>query len=230
MTMIWTPSPNFGERTLPVSILVLHYTGMKTGAAAIEWLANPASKVSAHYVVDEDGQLVHMVREEQRAQHAGLSHWRGITDVNSASIGIEIVNPGHEFGYRPFPDEQMDTVTRLVAEIVGTYSIEPRNVVGHSDVAPGRKEDLGELFDWERLAKLGLAVARPKGKLVDPEWPDAAFLLALERYGYGIADGRAAVVAFQRRFRPNNLDGVIDGECRAILFSLLLETGDGTAS
>lgn len=228
--MIWTPSPNFGERTLPISMLVLHYTGMQDGASAIDWLANPASKVSAHYVVDEDGQLVHMVREEQRAQHAGLSHWRGITDVNSASIGIEIVNPGHEWGYRPFPEEQMDTVTMLVAEIVRTYNIEPRNVVGHSDVAPARKEDPGELFDWERLAKLGLAVARPTTKLLDPGWPDAAFLLALERYGYGIADDRAAVVAFQRRFRPNNLDGVIDGECRAILLSLLLENEDGTAS
>ena len=230
MTMIWTPSPNFGERTLPVSILVLHYTGMTSGAAAIDWLANPKSRVSAHYVVDEDGQVVHMVREEQRAQHAGLSHWRGITDVNSASIGIEIVNPGHEFGYRPFPEEQMDSVTQLVAEIARTYSIEPRNVVGHSDVAPARKEDPGELFDWERLAKLGLAVPRPINKMVDPEWPDAAFLLALERYGYGIADGPAAVVAFQRRFRQKDIGGVIDGECRAILFSLLLENEDGTAS
>ncbi|MGB5077615.1 MAG: N-acetylmuramoyl-L-alanine amidase [Sphingorhabdus sp.] len=229
MTMIWTPSPNFGERTLPISILVLHYTGMKTGASAIDWLANPASKVSAHYVVDEDGQLVHMVREEQRAQHAGLSHWRGITDVNSASIGIEIVNPGHEWGYRPFPEEQMDTVTRLVAEITRTYNIEPRNVVGHSDVAPSRKEDPGELFDWEQLAKMGLAVPRPTKKLVDPGWADAAFLLALERYGYGIADARAAVVAFQRRFRPNNLDGIIDGECRAILLSLLLACEGGSA-
>ena len=230
MTMIWTPSPNFGERTLPVSILVLHYTGMKTGASAINWLANAESRVSAHYVVDEDGQTVHMVREEYRAQHAGLSHWRGITDVNSASIGIEIVNPGHEWGYRPFPEDQMDSVTRLVAEIVRTYNIDPRNVVGHSDIAPARKQDPGELFDWDRLAKLGLAVPRPKEKRVDPDWPDAAFLLALERYGYGIGDGRAAVIAFQRRFRPANLDGVIDGECRAILFSLLLETGDGTAS
>ena len=230
MDMIWTPSPNFGERTLPVSILVLHYTGMKTGAAAIDWLANPASKVSSHYLVDEDGQLVYMVREEQRAQHAGLSHWRGITDVNSASIGIEIVNPGHEFGYRAFPEEQMDTVIRLVAEIVRTFSIQPRNVVGHSDIAPARKQDPGELFDWERLAKLGLAVPRPTDNLVDPGWSDAAFLLALERFGYGITDAPAAVVAFQRRFRPNNLDGVIDGECRAILLRLLLEYEDGTAS
>jgi N-acetylmuramoyl-L-alanine amidase len=229
MTMIWNPSPNYGERMLPITMLVLHYTGMQSGAAAIDWLANPASRVSAHYVVDEDGQLVHMVREEQRAQHAGLSYWRGITDCNSASIGIEIVNPGHEFGYRPFPEPQMDTVTRLVAALVGTYAIEPRNIVGHSDIAPARKEDPGELFDWERLARLGLAVVRPTRNLVDPQWPDAAFLLALERYGYSIAEPRSAVVAFQRRFRPENIDGVIDGECCAILLSLLLEHEGGPA-
>jgi N-acetylmuramoyl-L-alanine amidase len=123
----------------------------------------------------------------------------------------------------------MDSVTRLVAELARTYCIEPRNVVGHSDVAPARKEDPGELFDWERLARLGLAVPRPKGNLVDPEWPDAAFLLALERYGYGIADGPAAVVAFQRRFRQENIDGIIDGECRAILLALLLEYEGGPA-
>ena len=221
--MIWTPSPNFGERQLPISMLVLHYTGMTDGPSAIDWLANPKSGVSAHYVVEEDGQVVHMVREEQRAHHAGRSHWRGVTDVNSASIGIEIVNPGHEWGYRPFPQEQMSALIPLVAEIVRTYSIEPRNVVGHSDVAPARKEDPGELFDWEGLAKLGLAVPRPRKNLIDPGWSDAAFLLALGRYGYGIDDGRAAVVAFQRRFRPENIDGIVDGESRAILWSLLLE-------
>ena len=221
--MIWTPSPNFGERQLPISMLVLHYTGMTDGPSAIDWLANPKSGVSAHYVVEEDGQVVHMVREEQRAHHAGRSHWRGVTDVNSASIGIEIVNPGHEWGYRPFPQEQMSALIPLVAEIVRTYSIEPRNVVGHSDVAPARKEDPGELFDWEGLAKLGLAVPRPRKNLIDPSWSDAAFLLALGRYGYGIDDGRAAVVAFQRRFRPENIDGIVDGESRAILWSLLLE-------
>lgn len=227
--MIWTPSPNFSERTLPVSILVLHYTGMKSGAAAIDWLANPASKVSSHYVVDEDGTVVHMVEEDKRAQHAGISHWRGITDVNSASIGIEIVNPGHEWGYRPFPEEQMAALIPLVAEIVKTYTIEPRNVVGHSDIAPARKQDPGELFDWERLAKVGLAVPRPSTSPVDPGWSDAAFLLALERYGYGIANGPGAVVAFQRRFRPENVDGVVDGQCRAILWSLLLEYEGGPA-
>jgi N-acetylmuramoyl-L-alanine amidase len=227
--MIWTPSPNFGERTLPVTMLVLHYTGMKSGPEAINWLANAESRVSAHYVIDEDGQIVYMVREEQRAQHAGLSYWRGITDCNSASIGIEIVNPGHEWGYRPFPDAQMAALVPLVAEIVKTFSILPRNVVGHSDVAPARKQDPGELFDWEMLAKLGLAVPRPKRNLVDPGWSDAAFLLALGRYGYGIDDGRAAVVAFQRRFRPENVGGEIDGECRAILWSLLLAYEGGPA-
>jgi N-acetylmuramoyl-L-alanine amidase len=227
--MIWTPSPNFGERTLPITMLVLHYTGMQSGPAAIDWLANPASGVSAHYVVAEDGQVVHMVREEQRAHHAGKSVWRSITDVNSASIGIEIINPGHEWGYRPFPREQMDAVVTLCAEIINTYGIEPRNVVGHSDVAPARKQDPGELFDWERLAKLKLAVARPVNARVDPEWSDAAFLMALSRYGYGIDDAPSAVVAFQRRFRPKKIDGIIDGECRAILFRLLLDYEGGSA-
>jgi N-acetylmuramoyl-L-alanine amidase len=206
-------------------MLVLHYTGMKDGASAIDWLANPQSGVSAHYVVEEDGQLVHMVREENRAHHAGKSFWRGITDVNSASIGIEIVNPGHEWGYRKFPTAQMETVARISNEIVKAYGIEPRNVVGHSDIAPARKQDPGELFDWDMLASLKIAVPKPTKNLTDPNWSDAAFLLALERYGYGVADAKAAVIAFQRRFRPKNLDGVIDGECRAILWSLLLAYG-----
>ena len=227
--MIWTPSPNFGERKLPVNILVLHYTGMQSGPAAIEWLANPESGVSAHYVVAEDGQIVHMVREENRAHHAGVSYWRGERDVNSASIGIEIINPGHEWGYRPFPQEQMESVARLSSELVQMYNIEPRNVVGHSDIAPARKQDPGEKFDWEMLAKLGIAVPRPKKNLMEPLWTDASFLLALERYGYDIEDGPAAVVAFQRRFRPENIDGMIDGECRAILWRLLLEVEGGAA-
>ncbi len=206
-------------------MLVMHYTGMKDGASAIDLLANPKSGVSAHYVVEEDGQLIHMVHEECRAHHAGKSFWRGITDVNSASIGIEIVNPGHEWGYRKFPAIQMEAVARISNEICRTYGIEPRNVVGHSDIAPSRKQDPGELFDWEILAQLKLAVQRPIKNLTDPGWSDAAFLLALERYGYGVADRPAAVTAFQRRFRPQNLDGVIDGECRAILWSLLLAYG-----
>ena len=225
-----SPSPNWNERQLPVSMVVLHYTGMQSADEALERLRSEEAGVSAHYMIEEDGRIHRLVREDRRAWHAGKSYWRGITDVNSASIGIEIVNPGHEFGYRPFPDAQMEALLPLLGGIVGRWDVPRANVVGHSDVAPARKEDPGELFDWERLAKLGLAVPRPIDKLVDPEWPDAAFLLALERYGYGISDGRAAVIAFQRRFRPENIEGVIDGECRAILFKLLLENEDGTAN
>jgi N-acetylmuramoyl-L-alanine amidase len=137
-------------------------------------------------------------------------------------VGIEIVNPGHEFGYRPFPDAQIEAVIRLVASIVARYGITRGNVVGHSDVAPARKDDPGELFPWHRLAKLRLALPRPTKNLMDPHWSDAGFLLALERFGYDVTDGPAAVRAFQRRFRPELMDGIIDGECRAILLALLL--------
>jgi N-acetylmuramoyl-L-alanine amidase len=223
------PSPNFNERKLPVSMLVLHYTGMPDAQAAIDRLLDPDAQVSAHYLVDEDGSILQMVDEDKRAWHSGRSYWRGITDVNSASIGIEIVNPGHEFGYRPFPDEQMDAVCRLVAHIRSRHDIPRANVVGHSDVAPARKEDPGELFDWARLAKLKQALPRPVRNLVDPLWEDGGFLLALERYGYDVRDPRAAVTAFQRRFRPEHIDGEIEGECRAILLSLLLDRERGLA-
>ncbi len=226
--MIETPSPNFDDRTLPISMVVLHYTGMIDADSAIARLADAEAKVSAHYVVAEDGQVIRMVAEEKRAWHAGRSWWRGITDINSASIGIEIVNPGHEFGYRPFPEAQVDAVIELLGGIVPRYGITRGNVVGHSDVAPARKEDPGELFPWYRLAKLRLALPRPNRNLMDPLWSDAGFLLALERFGYDVTDGVAAVRAFQRRFRPEMIDGIIDGECRAILLALLLPkpTGD----
>lgn len=223
------PSPNHDARALPVTMLVLHYTGMQDAASAIDWLCNPASKVSSHYVVAEDGQVLRLVDEADRAWHAGRSFWRGITDVNSASVGIEIVNPGHEFGYRPFPEPQMRALIPLAAGIVARHGIAPANVVGHSDVAPTRKTDPGELFDWEKLARLRLALARPRRNLQDPHWTPGGFLMALERFGYDVADGPAAVRAFQRRFRPETIDGVADGECRAILLSLLLDRERGLA-
>jgi len=142
--------------------------------------------------------------------------------VNSASVGIEIVNPGHEFGYRPFPDEQIAALIPLVADIKDRHGISRGNVVGHSDVAPARKEDPGELFPWHALAKRRLALPSPTRELVDPFWTDAGFLLALERFGYDVTDSQKAVIAFQRRFRPDRIDGIIDGECRAKLLSLLL--------
>jgi len=229
MEIISTPSPNFDERKLPITILVMHYTGMGDAASAINWLANPEAKVSAHYVVTEDGQIVQMVDEKDRAWHAGRSYWRGISDVNSASIGIEIVNKGHEHGYVPFPDVQMQSVLSLSREIAARHDILPSNVVGHSDIAPARKMDPGELFDWEMLARNGLTLHRPDGKLSDPDWTDSGFLLALERFGYDTDDGAAAIRAFERRFRPNLIKGQVDSELRSILLSLLLDREKGIA-
>jgi len=220
--MIECPSPNFDARQLPVSMLVLHYTGMEDAASAIARLTDPEAKVSAHFLIAEDGEVMRMVDEGQRAWHAGQSYWRGISDVNSASIGIEIVNPGHEFGYPPFTRPQMEALVPLVADLVRRHSIQPANVVGHSDIAPARKQDPGELFDWPLLARYGLALARPKA-VADPHWTDGGTLLALARFGYDVSDGPAALRAFQRRFRPERIDGIADGETRAILLQLLLD-------
>lgn len=218
-----TPSPNWDERALPVTMAVLHYTGMQTGAEAIERLCDPEAKVSAHYVIEEDGTVIRLVPEDKRAWHAGRSYWRGVTDVNSASVGIEIVNPGHEFGYRPFTDAQMDALCPLLADIVKRHDIPRANVVGHSDIAPARKQDPGELFDWDLLGRLKLALPVPKPRISLIYDNPGAFFLALERFGYDITDKAAAVRAFQRRFRPRCIDGEIDGEIGALLFELLLE-------
>ncbi|MBD8545709.1 N-acetylmuramoyl-L-alanine amidase [Sphingomonas sp. CFBP 8760] len=227
MTIIDTPSPNWDERSLPVSMLVLHYTGMQDADSAIARLRDPAAKVSCHYLVAEDGTILRMVDEGKRAWHAGRSHWRAIDDVNSASIGIEIVNPGHDWGYRPFPAEQIEALIPLVADIKERHGITRGDVVGHSDIAPARKRDPGELFPWHSLARLRLALPRPTRNLMDPQWTQAGFCLALERFGYDVADRMAAIMAFQRRFRPELIDGEIDAECRMILLALLLPRPQG---
>ena len=221
----WRPSPNYNERIVPegkrpIRHLILHYTGMKSGQGAEDWLVNPESGVSSHYIVHDDGRIVQMVEEMDRAWHAGNSRWRGEGDLNSSSIGIEITNPGHEWGYRPFPDVQMRQLLRLASTICVRHRIDRANVIGHSDIAPTRKQDPGELFDWPRLAMHRIALSRPEKLLADPVWPDGAFGLALERFGYDVTDLKAATIAFQRRFRQNNVDGVVDGETRAILFTL----------
>ncbi|HWK36171.1 N-acetylmuramoyl-L-alanine amidase [Sphingomonas sp.] len=227
MDAIDTPSPNFNERTLSVSMLVLHYTGMESAEAAIARLCDPEAKVSAHYLVTEDGTVLRLVAEDKRAWHAGQSHWRGISDVNSASIGIEIVNPGHDHGYVMYPDAQIDAVVRLVADIKERHKLTRGNIVGHSDIAPARKRDPGELFPWGTLARLRLALPRPTRNLIDPQWTEAGFLLALERFGYDVTEPMAAIMAFQRRFRPELIDGEIDAECRMILLALLLPKPQG---
>ena len=222
------PSPNWDERALPISMVVLHYTEMQPAEAALERLCDPEAKVSAHYLITERGEVVRLVPEEKRAWHAGRSYWRGHRDVNSASIGIELDHPGHALGYRDFAEEQFEALVPLLHDIVHRRDIPRANVVAHSDVAPGRKIDPGELFPWERLAEYRLCLPRPrKLELGDPFDNDGAFYLALERFGYDITEGRKAVEAFQRRWRPHRIDGEIDGEIRAILFQLLLDRDQG---
>jgi N-acetylmuramoyl-L-alanine amidase len=210
-------------------MVVLHYTGMQTAAEALDRLADPAAEVSAHYLIDEDGTVIRLVEEDKRAWHAGRASWRGITDINSASIGIELVNPGHEWGYRPFPKAQMEALLPLLADIVKRHDIPRANVVGHSDVAPARKQDPGELFDWDLLARYRLTLAKPELTMRLIYDNPSAFYLALERFGYDITEPSAAVRAFQRRWRPARIDGKLDGQIGALLFELLLERDLGRA-
>ena len=226
----YEPSPNWDERALPVTMVVLHYTEMQGAEQALAKMTDPNSKVSAHYLISEAGEVIRMVDEDKRAWHAGASYWRGHKDVNSASIGIELDHPGHALGYREFSDAQFEALVPLLHRIMKTHDIPRANVLGHSDVAPLRKVDPGELFPWERLAEYRLCLPRPtKLELGDPFDNDGAFYLALERFGYDITDGKKAVEAFQRRWRPERIDGEIDGEVRAILFQLLLDRDRGQA-
>ena len=221
------PSPNWDERALPISMVVLHYTEMER-EAALRRLTDPEAQVSAHYFISEAGEVVRLVPEDKRAWHAGRSFWRGHKDVNSASIGIELDHPGHALGYREFAEAQIEALLPLLHDVVRRHDIPRANVVGHSDVAPARKIDPGELFPWDRLAECRLCLPRPeKLELGDPFDNDGAFYLALERFGYDITEGRKAVEAFQRRWRPERIDGEIDGEVRAILFQLLLDRDAG---
>jgi len=223
-------SPNYDERDAPVSMVVIHYTEMESADFAIRRLTDPESKVSAHYVISEAGEVTRLVPEDKRAWHAGVSYWRGETDVNAVSVGIELDHPGHARGYREFSEAQIGALVPLLHAIVQRHDVPRANVVGHSDVAPQRKIDPGELFPWARLAELGLCLPRPtKLELGDPFDNDGAFYLALERFGYDISDGRKVVEAFQRRWRPELIDGEIDGEIRAILFQLLLDRDRGLA-
>ena len=221
-------SPNWDERALPVTMAVIHYTEMDSCDASLGRLCDPEAKVSAHYLISEEGEVIRLVDESKRAWHAGASYWRGLRDVNSASVGIELQHPGHALGYRAFDERQIEALIPLLHRIVSNYNIPRANVVAHSDVAPARKVDPGELFPWETLARYHLCLPRPeKFEVGDPFDNDAAFYLALERFGYDIADGRKAVEAFQRRWRPEKINGRIDGQVRAILFQLLLDRDRG---
>jgi len=215
------PSPNFDARPdgAAIDMLVLHYTGMKTAEEALARLCDPEAKVSAHYTIDRDGRTYAHVPEEGRAWHAGVSFWAGERNINGCSIGVELVNPGHEFGYEPFPETQIAALIDLAGEIMSRHAIAPARVLGHSDVAPARKEDPGELFPWPQLADFGIGIWPfvPHGRGPVPEDRDAAFARGLRQFGYGFApDADAplekAVAAFQRHWRPAKVDGVIDEE------------------
>ena len=218
MKPVERPSPNCDSRGgATIDSLVLHYTGMQSGAAALSRLCDPAAKVSAHYLIDEDGSVYAMVPEEKRAWHAGLSYWDGARDINARSIGIELVNPGHEFGYRPFAAAQIASLIALTKGILNRHPIPAWRVLGHSDVAPLRKDDPGELFPWERLAAEGIGLW--PGKAADPGEARVAALLA--HYGYDPdVPLEKTVTAFQRHFRPTRVDGMADAETRTLLAGL----------
>jgi N-acetylmuramoyl-L-alanine amidase len=224
--IVEAPSPNYGPRTeAPVDILLLHYTGMQTAAAALARLCDPLAEVSCHWLIDEDGTVMHLVDETQRAWHAGRGFWAGTTDVNSRSVGIELVNPGHDYGYRPFPPAQMQALVELSRTILDRHPIPPHRVLGHSDIAPARKVDPGELFDWRWLAGRGIGLwADPTPADADPaDGTNLATLLA--RYGYGMEDPAAAIAAFQRHFRPAAVTGTDDPETRALAAALVRRAG-----
>jgi N-acetylmuramoyl-L-alanine amidase len=235
------PTPNHSERKRKrktPDMLVLHYTGMSSAEGALNWLTSPESNVSAHYLIDEDGRIIQMAPEERRAWHAGVSRWAGETDINSASIGVEIHNPGHDGDYPVFGEAQMRAVEALCRDVVARHHIKAERVLAHSDVAPARKRDPGEKFDWARLARAGVGLwvepaplrrGRSLGLLPGSSGEAVGRLQSMfANYGYGIdrtslydEATTAVVTAFQRHFRPERVDGRADPSTIATLERLL---------
>lgn len=240
------PSPNHGERKggqYP-SMLILHYTGMPDAGEALQWLCNPASQVSAHYFVFEDGRTIQMVPEARRAWHAGVSFWEGETDINSCSIGIEIANPGHPGNLPAFPEKQIESVLALSGDIVARWKIPATRVLGHSDIAPGRKLDPGEVFPWQRLHEAGIGHWVAPAPIRDGRFfsrgdegmPIEALQAMLAMYGYGLKitgvfddETEKVVTAFQRHFRPERIDGVADASTITTLRDLIARRPQSTA-
>ncbi len=231
MEIIHRPSPNFDERDAEASLLILHYTGMKTGAEAIARLCDAEAKVSSHYVIEENGDVYQLVDESKRAWHAGVSFWRGLRNLNAHSIGIEIVNPGHEFGYREFTEAQYKSIIELCAGIKSRHGIHNINIIGHSDIAPDRKDDPGELFDWKLLAKYDLGLwAEYKKPLLKflakkPVNPVTGEALTLIDLGYEFHNEKS-IIAFQRHWRTDDISGIWDEACANILAQLLKQSED----
>lgn len=232
------PSPNYGERRGEgaIRMLIMHYTGMESAEAAQCYLTSPQSMVSAHYIVREDGAVVQMVAEEKRAWHAGQGQWQGETDINSCSIGIEVINPGPLADFPDFPQRQISALAALSRDIIARHAIKPRHVLAHSDIAPERKIDPGEKFPWGKLAKAGVGhyvepVAIDGGRFMaagESGKPVEAFQSMLALYGYGASitglfdeTTESITRAFQRHFRPQRVDGVADASTVKTLHKLL---------
>jgi N-acetylmuramoyl-L-alanine amidase len=209
MRIIDSPSPNHGPRRdgATVDMVVMHYTGMRSAEESLARMRDPASSVSAHYLIDTDGVVHRLVDEERRAWHAGVAYWRGVADVNSRSIGIELQNLGHEHGYAPFPEAQIEALTHLSNAILSRHAVTAAGIVGHSDVAPDRKTDPGELFPWALLADAGIGAYPRDG--IDTDRPLDVLLTEI---GYD-PDAVDRIAAFQRRFRPNRIDNAADRDC-----------------
>lgn len=217
------PSPNFNARLpgLSVDYIVLHYTNMRSAKDSLKHLCNPESKVSAHYLIDENGKIFRLVEEEKRAWHAGESFWRGQRNMNSASIGIELHNPGRAFGYRPFPEKQMAALKGLLREMKERWGLSPACLLGHSDIAPARKDDPGELFPWKEFAEEGFGLwPAPNAEDYAPEKEGEVGEL-LGRIGYDCSeDTLAALTAFKRHYHPEALEKEDKGETLARLRAL----------
>ena len=231
MKIIKYPSPNFSERTLEVDSIIIHYTDMLSTDETLALFFNPISQVSSHYLIDEEGQIYHLVEEGKKAWHAGTSYWQGRTGLNDYSVGIELANPGHSHGYQPFPEAQIESLLKLCHDIRTRWNIPSSRILGHSDIAPRRKQDPGHLFPWEKLAQEGLGL-----------WPDMSdelkhpgllsprqsspedsslWIKALERIGYETISPSQALLAFQRHFQPHKVDGIANDETFALLQGLL---------
>ena len=227
-------SPNHGPRRAgaAIDILLVHYTGMPTARSALERLCDPAAQVSAHYVIDEDGTVHALVPEDRRAWHAGAGYWKGERDINSRSVGVELVNPGHEWGYRPFPAAQMEAFAELALGILDRHGILPHRVLGHSDVSPARKEDPGELFDWEGLARLGIGFWPEPGDGDEGMGDVAEAQRLLGRFGYEVAETgtldamtRVAATAFQRHFMPRRVAYGLDAAFMRVVRAAVRQAG-----
>lgn len=217
MKIIHTPSPHFNERSIDIDSIIIHYTDMPTAERALAWLCDSKSQVSAHYLIDEKGTIYQLIEEDKRAWHAGESYWQGREDLNSCSIGIELANPGHSFGHLPFPEAQIEALITLCQRIQTRWGIPSSRILGHSDVAPRRKQDPGHLFPWDRLAQEGLGL-----------WPISHSEAlkhnvtdALAKIGYETTSLPHALFAFQRHFQQHKVDGVADDETLILLAGLI---------